>query len=350
MDQSLTNYFVSKRTQRAFDRRCEEDPQLKARWLKMGAGDRSLNYPELNTLTDENLVPRDLCLLAGRQFQISEYGILGYAMKSAQTLSQALHLASKYHQTAAPLLSVDFAVNDELYEVILENTSMLDEGVFALLVEELMATFPRVLYQLTGENILAEQIDLSYAATNHWQSYYKVFRCRPNFNASRCAYAFSMQALDLPLLAKDSNMLELLDRRCQDLLDFGSGAKALSQKVTRLLLQQLSSVNSASDISSLLNINERTLRRNLAKENTSFQMLLDNVRQRFAEDCLYNTTLTVQEVAELVGYTEASNFRRAFHRWTSRSPDQYRVCAQQDPTRMPPILKQKKPLTKNEVE
>ena len=325
MEQSLNSYFVSKRAQRAFDRRCEQDPQLKARWQKMGAGDRSLNYQELNTLTNENLLPRDLCLLAGRQFQISEYGILGYAMKSAQTLSQALHLASKYHQTAAPLLSVDFAVNDDLYEVILENTSLLDEGVFALLVEELMATFPRVIYQLTGEDILAEKIDLSYADTHHWQSYEEAFRCLPTFNAPRCVYAISLQALDLPLLAKDSNMLELLDRRCQDLLDFGSTAKALSQKVTRLLLQQLSSVNSASDISSLLNINERTLRRNLAKENTSFQALLDDVRQRFAEDCLRTTTLTVQEVAELVGYTEASNFRRAFHRWTSRTPDNYRM-------------------------
>ena len=155
----------------------------------MGAGDRSLNYQELNTLTNEKLLPRDLCLLAGRQFQISEYGILGYAMKSAQTLSQALHLASKYHQTAAPLLSVDFAVNDDLYEVILENTSLLDEGVFALLVEELMATFPRVIYQLTGEDILAEKIDLSYADTDHLQSYQEVFNCLPTFNASRCVYA-----------------------------------------------------------------------------------------------------------------------------------------------------------------
>ncbi len=296
----------------------------------MGAGDRPLSYQELSSLTNENLVPRDLCLLAGRQFQIREYGIVGYAMKSAQTLSQALHIASKYHQTAAPLLKVNFAVNNDLYEVILENPSLLDEGVFALLVEELMATFPRVIYQLTGEEILAKKIDLSYAATDHWQSYKEVFRCLPTFNAPRCVFAFSLQALDLPLLAKDSKMLELLDRRCQDLLDYASTAKALSQKVTRLLLQQLSSVNSACDISSLLNVNERTLRRNLAKENTSFQALLDDVRQRFAEDCLYTTTLTVQEIAELVGYTEASNFRRAFYRWTSRTPDNYRMCAHLD--------------------
>lgn len=330
MDARLQGYFVSKRAQRAFDRHCDQDAQLKARWKQMGSTERSLNYHELNILTKEELVPQDLCLLAGRQFQISEYGILGYAMKSAQTLSQALHLASKYHQTAAPLLNVNFAANDDLYEVVLENTGVLDEGVFFLLVEELMATFPSVVYQLTGEEILAEKIELSYADTGHWQSYEKVFNCVPSFAAPRCVFAFSLQALDLPLLAKDSNMLKLLDRRCQDLLDFASSGQGLGHNVTRLLLQQLSSVNSANDICSLLNISERTLRRNLAKENTSFQALLDDVRQRFAEDCLGTTTLSVQEVAELVGYTEASNFRRAFQRWTSRTPDNFRVNALSD--------------------
>ena len=330
MDTSLQGYFVSKRAQRAFDRHCDQDAGLKARWMQMGSADRSLSYHELNILTKQNFVPQDLCLLAGRQFQISEYGILGYAMKSAQTVSQALLLASKYHQTAAPLLNVNFAVKDDLYEVVLENASLLDDSVFFLLVEELMATFPRVVYQLTGEEILAEKIELSYSDTGHWQSYQKVFSCLPSFDAPRCIFAFSLQALDLPLLAKDSNMLKLLDRRCQDLLDFSDRTQGLSHNVMRLLLQQLSSVNSANDICSLLNISERTLRRHLAKENTSFQALLDDVRQRFAEDCLHTTTLSVQEVAELVGYTEASNFRRAFHRWTSCTPDNFRMCAQPD--------------------
>ncbi|MFQ3363817.1 MAG: AraC-like DNA-binding protein [Candidatus Azotimanducaceae bacterium] len=328
MDANLRGHFVAKRTQRVFDRQCDQDALLKARWMQMGAGDRSLNYYELNVLTQENLVPRDLCLLAGMQIQISDYGILGYAMKSAQTLSQALHLASKYRQTAVPLMNVNFALEGDLYAVILENTSGLAQGMFSLLVEELMATFPRVIYQLTGEEILARKVELSYPNPGHMHSYQKIFSCLPNFDANRCVFAFSAKALALPLLAKDANMLELLDRRCQDLLDFAGVTKGLSHNVTRLLLQQLSSVNSANDICSLLNISERTLRRNLAKENTSFQALLDDVRQRFAEDCLRTTTLSVQEVAELVGYTEASNFRRAFHRWTGRTPDNFRMHAQ----------------------
>jgi AraC-like DNA-binding protein len=122
-------------------------------------------------------------------------------------------------------------------------------------------------------------------------------------------------------------MPELLDRRCQDLLDCGGETKGLSQRVTRLLLQQLASVNSANDVSSSMNISQPTLRRNLAKENTPFQALLDDVRQRFAEDCLRTTTLSVQEVAELVGYTEASNFRRAFYRWMAQTRDNFRIAA-----------------------
>lgn len=327
MPLSLHHYFVSKRVQRSFERLCDQSPQLQTRWLQMGAADRSLNYYDLNKLIVEELLPRDLCLLAGRQFQISEYGILGYAMKSAQTLSHALRLAAKYYPTASPLIDVKFAIEGDSYQVILENTSSPSADVFLLLVEELMASFPQVISQLTGEEIFAQKIELSYSDTGHLQSYQKVFNCLPNFGANRCIFSIPLRALDLPLLATDANMLELLDRRCQDLLDYGGETKGLSHRVTRLLLQQLASVNSANDVSSLMNISERTLRRNLAKENTSFQALLDDVRQRFAEDCLRTTTLSVQEVAELVGYTEASNFRRAFYRWTAQTPDNFRIGA-----------------------
>ncbi|MEM1412991.1 MAG: AraC family transcriptional regulator, partial [Pseudomonadota bacterium] len=73
-----------------------------------------------------------------------------------------------------------------------------------------------------------------------------------------------------------------------------------------------------------LNTSERTMRRRLSQEGTSFQKVLDRYRCALAEDYLAATRLSTQQIGELLGFTEATNFRRAFLRWTGRSPHDHR--------------------------
>ena len=67
----------------------------------------------------------------------------------------------------------------------------------------------------------------------------------------------------------------------------------------------------------------RTLHRHLAAEGASFRQLLDEVRQALAEEMLAHR-MTVDEVAERLGYSEASSFVHAFKRWKGISPRTYR--------------------------
>ena len=73
-----------------------------------------------------------------------------------------------------------------------------------------------------------------------------------------------------------------------------------------------------------LNIGIRTLRRRLSDEGTSNQNILDGVRSSLAIDYLTTTELSTQEIGELLGFTEATNFRRAFLSWTNRTPKSFR--------------------------
>jgi AraC-like DNA-binding protein len=66
------------------------------------------------------------------------------------------------------------------------------------------------------------------------------------------------------------------------------------------------------------------MRRRLSELGTSYQRILDDVRRELAIEYLRTTNLTVQEIAELLGYSEVTNFRRAFMRWVEMSPYQYR--------------------------
>ena len=73
-----------------------------------------------------------------------------------------------------------------------------------------------------------------------------------------------------------------------------------------------------------LHISDRTLRRRLQEESTSFKEILNEVRMTMAQEYLSNTTLSIQEIAYLLEYSEASNFHRAFKNWCNKTPNDYR--------------------------
>ena len=89
----------------------------------------------------------------------------------------------------------------------------------------------------------------------------------------------------------------------------------------RLLLQgECSQLQVAAE----LGISSRTLVRKLGIAGTSFQQLLEGVRYSASRTLLRETNLTFAEIAEALGYNEASSFTRAFQRWTGMSPSAWR--------------------------
>jgi AraC-like DNA-binding protein len=71
----------------------------------------------------------------------------------------------------------------------------------------------------------------------------------------------------------------------------------------------------------------RALRRKLEAEGTSYRELLAEVRMRLAIEYLRKTSMTSEEIASRLGYSDAANFRHAFIRWTGKSPSDFREVA-----------------------
>ncbi len=78
------------------------------------------------------------------------------------------------------------------------------------------------------------------------------------------------------------------------------------------------------ELTGLLYMSARTLRRRLEREGTSYQRIKDNARRDVAISLLSQEGLTVSEVAERVGFSDPSAFHRSFKKWTGQSPGSYR--------------------------
>ncbi|MGE0626114.1 MAG: helix-turn-helix transcriptional regulator [Pseudomonadales bacterium] len=73
-----------------------------------------------------------------------------------------------------------------------------------------------------------------------------------------------------------------------------------------------------------MSMNVRTLQRRLAVDGVQFRSLLDDCRRQLAMRDLKKGNLTLSQIALSLGYSDPAHFTRAFKRWTSQSPSQYR--------------------------
>ncbi len=88
------------------------------------------------------------------------------------------------------------------------------------------------------------------------------------------------------------------------------------------------------ELARMVNVSERTLRRRLGGgSSVSYRSLRDETRFERARDLLARTSMTMAQVADAVGYSDARAFRRAFKRWSGRLPAQYRAASQA----LPPV-------------
>jgi AraC-like DNA-binding protein len=120
-------------------------------------------------------------------------------------------------------------------------------------------------------------------------------------------------------------MLAFFDKQALALLGQAPPDEPIADSVRRAIVATLpSGTPSLPDVARSLGLSERTLRRRLAVERTSFQDLLEGFRSSLAGRYLERKDLALAEIAFLLGFSEPSPFYRAFRRWFGQSPERYR--------------------------
>ena len=95
-------------------------------------------------------------------------------------------------------------------------------------------------------------------------------------------------------------------------------------QVTQLLALSGLPLPSLDETARQLHVSGRSLRRYLAEQGGCYQRLLDQERRQRALRCLQDGKTSIAELAFEMGFSDPSNFRRAFKRWTGKGPGCYR--------------------------
>ncbi|MCP5164582.1 MAG: AraC family transcriptional regulator [Pseudomonadales bacterium] len=265
-----------------------------------------------------------LGLKLGQAYNLQSYGLFGYAFLSAPTLRQALKLLSAYGPLSFTLFRIEFRETASAGIVQFSRLVDIPDDLLAYYVDRdlaaaLVGTDPDELAPIKPVGVA-----LMHSGQGRRQAYQRFFGCTLSFAAPRSEIRVAAAALDTPMPLRDADTSALCQQQCQLLLARMSRRGGFVEQVRQLIVARPGYFPDIDYIAGKLHMTGRTLRRRLADEGSSYQQLLAEVRYQLAREYLATSSLPIEEIAALLGYSNAGNFTHAFKRWHGSPPRQFR--------------------------
>ena len=240
------------------------------------------------------------------------------AFLSSSNLNIALKRIAHYKPIVAP---VRMSVERSERQTSLTFTGLPQNGPLpALFVAFELVFWVQLARAATREpvNPKTVHVSLDLPGLDAYEAFLKALIRRDDVNR----VTFSAEDAQRPFLTANHAMWDILepafDKRMENLAQDAS----FRDRVRACLLEMLASGQYAmANIASKLAISNRTLQRRLRAEGTSFQKVLDEVREELARHYLSATDYTSTEISFLLGYEEPNSFFRAFRVWTGQTPE-----------------------------
>ena len=264
-------------------------------------------------------------LTLGITQRLDDWGLLGYALATCRTALDGMKLAQKYSGAATNIVEAAFEERDEGFAILMRARQPLSD-LLPFAIEEAFSSTLMVLRQRTGREVRPLSVELAYGPPDYAARYRSIFKCAPRFNQSQNAMVFSRSDVLEPLPSHNPVTARLAEQLCeQDLKSRQAEAKGdMAHRVYREILKNPGNFPSSEKMAQMLGMSRSTLSRALKKLDTSYQALLDEARRRLAIEYLQTSGLSLEEIAWLVGFSDAGNFHRAFRKWTGHPPSHFR--------------------------
>lgn len=258
--------------------------------------------------------------------KILDLGLLGYAILSCRDIGSALDIVYRYHALTAEAYQVQLSTNDDSASIRLrirpaffEYKRVIAEefatGLWIVLSDLLPASTDRQLVR----------IDVDYPAPSYAARYSELLPCDIRFGRDQTAITFPAAWQQLPIQSADATIEQVCRAQCDALLQGMGTERQVVDDVWRLLLSVPSNrPPPLAEVAEAMMVSPRTLERRLLAAGTSFRSIQTDVRKSMAAQYVTLGSVSGEEIAYLLGYSQPSAFYRAFKDWFGMTPTQFR--------------------------
>ncbi len=252
-----------------------------------------------------------------------DLGVFEYALRAADTLGDAWRRACRYFKLVHPYIEPEL-IDDGSTTVTLRfgMPSILPRAI----PEQILASFVLRGRDATEQVWPIEHVFFTHPEPRDLRELRRIFRSKLSFDAGSNSFVVRRGLLELRQRTADAGLSAVLDRYAEELMERLPERETVVSQVHRIVSRELSNGDpGVESVARGLGMSPRTLHRRLREQETSYRDVVDRLRHDLAVRHLDTRTLSVGEIAFLLGYSETSAFHRAFKRWEGCSPSEYQV-------------------------
>ncbi|MFC1664133.1 AraC family transcriptional regulator [Pseudomonadota bacterium] len=262
-------------------------------------------------------------LTVAKYFHPTTMHALGYSWMASDSLLDAFERLIRYYRLISNSEIVKMEEREDSYRVVLQDI----DSRFSVVDPEADCFFAVILYlcrSLYGGEINPLRLTIRHKAPICAGQFQELFQSPVEFSASENAIYFNKEIVRKTLPTRNAELALVNDQVVtQYLAKFD--LSQTSARVEAKILEQLSTGHvSQESVAKSLNLSVRSMQRRLKLEETSFKKLLTETRQHLARQYIEHSQLSINEITFLLGFSEPSNFSRAFRRWNGQPPSEYR--------------------------
>ena len=289
--------------------------------------DANARYPYRNMCRLWDLVIEvtgDQCfgLNTVKHFHPTSLHALGFAWLASRTLKEALERTERYSRIVTSAAEVTFKETTEGYifrmdvsDASSSRTARADAG---------MATVFHLCRLSYGDEFVPIRTEMKHPAPNCYQRFTEFYGSRVLFDSKYNQFLFDKHHIEKNLPTANVELARTSESIVRDYLAKMDRDDIVMQVKTKLTSNLSSGAITEKKMADLLHMSPRSLQRKLEAQQQTYRNLLDQTRQELALQYIQDTRLSIGEMTYLLGFSEASNFTRAFKRWTGQSPREYR--------------------------
>lgn len=285
--------------------------------------EKLLQNPEILALFDT------LGLEAGEHLTIFSHGVVGHLAMTGNTAVDALRFFLRYLKLRTQMVSFELSLEGVDLQIRF-STQVQHPALQHLISDSALSGSWHLINALLDNRPAISHIGFNREPTTAHQIFADRVYCPVSFGHEQAFIRINLLAAVRPSRTANPAIQKVALQQCTALLQEFDAGDTVSQRVRKQLLASPEYALSQERVAGSLNMTSRTLRRRLANEGTSFRELADTVMRAYVHTLLQEQRLSVADIADLLGYSNDSNFNKACKRWFGMSVKQYQQSLIQD--------------------
>jgi len=265
-----------------------------------------------------------LGLKLGQTVNLAMFGAFGYALMSSKTLKDAADIFLKYQDLPGQLTRISTKQGDSEWIIQFEPLYPFDDHVLVYAIEEVLSTTYYGISFLVNQEVDLTEVCLNYPAPEHARLYEEMFHCPVRFMASGNYMSLDARFFNLPVITANRSVYEYCTKFCEEMLEGLKKSDQFVDQIRNIIMTSISRFLKIGEMARELGMSTRSLNRRLQERNISYKKILNEVRVDLSKRYLKNTNLSIDQIADLVGFSETTAFRKAFKIWAGISPSKQR--------------------------